>query len=147
MFNKNSDTATSKGVVDSLESPAVSDENCENQSSSDPFEQVMKIMESRDQEGEIPSNLLGSALQTSSPAMSFHVSLNSPTQPPPIVPTNSHKMVTRAKAGVSRPRVYESVISIDISKTTPSSVKEALKSPAWKEAMQSEFDALQRSNT
>ncbi|KAK1586556.1 hypothetical protein Q3G72_003717 [Acer saccharum] len=59
MFNKNSDTATSKGVVDSLESPAVSDENCENQSSSDPFEQVMKIMESRDQEGEIPSNLLG----------------------------------------------------------------------------------------
>ncbi|KAK0596628.1 hypothetical protein LWI29_017511 [Acer saccharum] len=66
MFNKNSDTATSKGV-DSLESPetaktAVSDDNCEDQSSSDSFEQMMKIMESRDQEGEIPSNLPGGLL-------------------------------------------------------------------------------------
>ncbi|TXG69815.1 hypothetical protein EZV62_004750 [Acer yangbiense] len=66
MFNKNSDTATSKGV-DLLESPetaktAVSDDNCEDQSSSDSFEQMMKIMESRDQEGEIPSNLPGGLL-------------------------------------------------------------------------------------
>ncbi|KAK2652645.1 hypothetical protein Ddye_012501 [Dipteronia dyeriana] len=62
MFNKNSDAATSKGVVDSLESPLVSDDNCEDQSSSDSFEQVMKIMEFRDQEGGIPSNLPGGLL-------------------------------------------------------------------------------------
>ncbi|KAL5836521.1 hypothetical protein ACOSQ4_016018 [Xanthoceras sorbifolium] len=66
MFNKNSDAATSKGVdlpeLPETAKPTVSDDNCEDQSSSDSFEEVMKIMESRDQGGDMPSNLPGGLL-------------------------------------------------------------------------------------
>lgn len=68
IFNKSSDTATSKGVVDTVDvsesvKSGVLDETDEDlSSSSDSFEEVMKIMEGKDQESEIPSNLSGGVL-------------------------------------------------------------------------------------
>ena len=52
----------------------------------------------------------------------------------------SHPMITRAKAGIFKPKVFniEKALSLD----TPSSVTEALNDQNWKLAMQDEFNAL-----
>lgn len=65
MFNKNSDTASGRGVdleLPETTKPEVLDNKCDDQSSSASFEEVMKTMESRDQGSEIPSNLPGGVL-------------------------------------------------------------------------------------
>ncbi|KAJ0081669.1 hypothetical protein Patl1_09653 [Pistacia atlantica] len=66
MFNKNPDTASSRGVdlleVPETAKPEVLDDKCEDQSSSVSFEEAMKTMESRDQGSEVPSNLPGGLL-------------------------------------------------------------------------------------
>ncbi|PON57652.1 C2- GRAM domain containing protein [Parasponia andersonii] len=69
IFNKNSDTAstTSSRCTDLLEIPEtveaeVSDNKSEDESSSGNFEEVMKIMESRDQGSDMPCNLSGGVL-------------------------------------------------------------------------------------
>ncbi|XP_031247295.1 C2 and GRAM domain-containing protein At1g03370 isoform X3 [Pistacia vera] len=66
MFNKNPDSASSRGVdlleVPETAKPEVLDDKCEDQSFSVSFEEAMKTMESRDQGSEVPSNLPGGLL-------------------------------------------------------------------------------------
>jgi hypothetical protein len=71
------------------------------------------------------------------------------TAPTTIVPvTNVHSMRTRGKDGFRQP-----VDSLNLSTTVvatfslPSSVRTALSDPAWRQAMQTEFDALQANDT
>ncbi|CAL1404706.1 unnamed protein product [Linum trigynum] len=60
-------------------------------------------------------------------------------------PTSSnHPMVTRIKTGNLKPKTFLSTLHID---DTPTSVKQALKNPLWRSAMQEEFDAQQRNRT
>ncbi|XP_062085503.1 uncharacterized mitochondrial protein AtMg00820-like [Humulus lupulus] len=49
-------------------------------------------------------------------------------------------MVTRSKAGIHKPKVF-------IATKEPRSVKDALCTPHWKDAMALEFEALHRNNT
>lgn len=69
MFNKNSDaiSATASKCGDSMETPdvsrsEVSDDKCEDQSASGSFDETIKVMESKDQGSELPSNLPGGIL-------------------------------------------------------------------------------------
>lgn len=63
----------------------------------------------------------------------------SPSPSPPAV-TNQHPMITRAKTGSLKPRIL-------LANVEPNSIREALAHPAWKAAMQAEFDALQKNDT
>ncbi|KAE8697713.1 hypothetical protein F3Y22_tig00110610pilonHSYRG00140 [Hibiscus syriacus] len=56
---------------------------------------------------------------------------------------NSHSMLTRSKCGVFKPKTYSSYFEAEI----PSTVQEAMQSAHWKEAVQSEYDALLKNNT
>ncbi|KAI9161720.1 hypothetical protein LWI28_020105 [Acer negundo] len=61
---------------------------------------------------------------------------NLPLASSPIsVPINSHKMTTRGKNGISKPKVYQVVHSGDTQPFTPTTVAEALQFSAWKDAM------------
>jgi len=95
----------------------------------------------------------------------FHPPPTSPPAAPPDVPlagpptvhsaapallpvsttTNVHPMVTRAKVGTHKPKVYLS--SLPDIPYIPSSVKIALASPLWSIAMQEEYNALLFNNT
>jgi len=55
-------------------------------------------------------------------------------------PINLHPMVTRSKAGISNPKLYN--ISVDLNMNEPSTVKDALSHLEWCQAMQLEYDAL-----
>jgi len=59
--------------------------------------------------------------------------------------SNSHPMVTRAKAGIFKPKLYNSVTSSFSSE--PSTIKEALASSSWFQAMQQEYHALLQNKT
>ena len=48
---------------------------------------------------------------------------------------NDHQMVTRAKVGVFKPKVY-------IATLEPTSMKKSLQDPKWLDAMKEEFNAL-----
>lgn len=62
--------------------------------------------------------------------------------------TNTHPMVTRSKAGISKPKAYTAKpSSIDYTLTEPSTCKAAVQFPQWCSAMDEEFDALQRQGT
>ncbi|KAH9769651.1 retrovirus-related pol polyprotein from transposon RE1 [Citrus sinensis] len=56
---------------------------------------------------------------------------------------NIHPMLTRSKAGVFKPKTYLAVTQ----HLEPHSVKAALADFKWKQAMQAEFDALQKNST
>lgn len=87
----------------------------------------------------------------------------SPPSPPPLHPTSSvstasppcppgslaniHPMVTRGKSGIFKPKAMLSHVSPDFCVTEPTRVADALASPPWKAAMDTEFGALQRSHT
>ena len=62
--------------------------------------------------------------------------------------TNAHSMRTRGKDGFRQP-VDRLNLHMTASSTTPvpSSVRAALSDPAWRLAMQAEFDALQANDT
>lgn len=60
---------------------------------------------------------------------------------PPLAP--SHSMVTRSKNGILKHRALVATASSE----EPASVSEALLSPAWKQAMQLEYDALISNHT
>lgn len=79
-----------------------------------------------------PSNNPSSALPQDSPQPSHVPAL---TQP-------SHPMVTRAKAGVFKPKVWTVDTSIYWTKTEPTRVKDALSIPHWRAAMDDEYLAL-----
>ncbi|KAH9715865.1 retrovirus-related pol polyprotein from transposon RE1 [Citrus sinensis] len=55
----------------------------------------------------------------------------------------SHPMITRAKAGIFKPKSYLAATE----NLEPTSVKSALHDPKWFHAMNEEFDALQRNQT
>lgn len=64
-----------------------------------------------------------------------------------LVPSNNtHSIVTRSKIGVYKPRVL-AAISIDLSFSELTNVKQAHSHPGWKKFMQDEFDALLRNKT
>jgi hypothetical protein len=71
------------------------------------------------------------------------------TAPTTIVPvTNVHSMRTRGKDGLRQP-MDRLNLSTTVTATSPlpSSVRTALSDPAWRQAMQAEFDALQANDT
>ncbi|KAK5819614.1 hypothetical protein PVK06_024630 [Gossypium arboreum] len=55
--------------------------------------------------------------------------------------SNTHPMVTRAKAGIFKPKVMH------VEVTEPSTIEEALSTPEWRSAVQDEYDALVRNYT
>ncbi|RVW43373.1 Retrovirus-related Pol polyprotein from transposon RE1 [Vitis vinifera] len=54
---------------------------------------------------------------------------------------NTHPMITRAKSGIVKPKIFIAAVR------EPSSVSAALQQDEWKKAMVAEYDALQRNNT
>lgn len=56
----------------------------------------------------------------------------------PSLPRNSHPMVTRGKNGIFKPKAF----LVDYTQTEPTTAREALKCPEWRQAMQEEYDAL-----
>jgi len=61
-----------------------------------------------------------------------------------IQPINSHPKVTRAKVGTFKPKTYNAIVSIP---TAPTSVKEAISSPMWFQAMNDEYHTLLSNKT
>ncbi|KAJ9556147.1 hypothetical protein OSB04_010761 [Centaurea solstitialis] len=77
-------------------------------------------------------------------------------QPPVSAPTNSsHPMITRAKAGIFKPRHIADLSQLNhlplhsalYATTDPTSFKTAERDPKWVRAMQQELDALRKNNT
>ena len=66
------------------------------------------------------------------------------SSPPPSQPPNTHPMQTRSKSGIVCPRLHPTLL---LTTAEPTSVKHALSSPEWKEAMQQEYNALMANNT
>jgi hypothetical protein len=56
-------------------------------------------------------------------------------------------MITRARAGVFKPHPKYALAASTTVPVVPQSVRAALKEPAWRAAMQEEFDALHRNQT
>ncbi|XLU25082.1 hypothetical protein S245_061148, partial [Arachis hypogaea] len=56
------------------------------------------------------------------------------------LPINTHPMITRSKNGVFKPKAL-------LAATEPRTVKDALSHPAWKAAMDAEYDALMKNHT
>ncbi|KAM1108382.1 hypothetical protein ACFX2B_004976 [Malus domestica] len=83
------------------------------------------------------------------PSSSSHV------PPPTTIPTNHHPMITRAKAGISKPKIFTatkhhlspSVDPLTIIPPTPTTYLQASKHPAWVKAMTDEYQALQSTGT
>ena len=79
--------------------------------------------------------------------LSADTSLSAASSPPSsstagdVVPLaeNIHPMQTRAKSGIVKPRLVPTLL---LAQATPTTAKQALKDIKWKEAMQTEFDAL-----
>uniref|UniRef100_A0A2N9H369 CCHC-type domain-containing protein n=1 Tax=Fagus sylvatica TaxID=28930 RepID=A0A2N9H369_FAGSY len=71
-----------------------------------------------------------------------------PPSPQPAVPptVNTHPMLTRAKNGIFKPKLYHTTIT-DYTYTEPPTYLTASKYPQWCTAMDEEFSALQRQHT
>ncbi|XP_070667957.1 uncharacterized protein [Malus domestica] len=69
----------------------------------------------------------------------------------PIPRMNTHSMQTRAKSGISKKKVYLSIVQdtlpVDLSQTESATYKSALKSSLWLFAMEEELHALKVQNT
>jgi hypothetical protein len=75
---------------------------------------------------------------------------NVPPAPPPQNPAftlPSHPMQTRSKSGISKKKCFATSTTVDYLQTEPPTYTIASKFPQWREAMASEFDALQRQQT
>lgn len=73
---------------------------------------------------------------------------SSVSAPPVQVPdNNTHPMVTRAKAGISKPNSRYAFLSHKVSYPEPATVKEALKYPGWNGAMKEEIGNCSKTNT
>ena len=66
------------------------------------------------------------------------------SSPPPSQPPNTHPMQTRSKLGIVCPRLHPTLLLTTAEST---SVKHALSSLEWKEAMQQEYSTLMANNT
>ncbi|KAK9144280.1 hypothetical protein Sjap_004183 [Stephania japonica] len=62
------------------------------------------------------------------------------------IPMNTHSMITRAKDGISKKKVFIAHTS-DITNDIPTKAEIALKDPKWKEAMDKEYHALMQNTT
>lgn len=99
------------------------------------------------------SNLISPNLTLPIP-VSFPPNNSSPLQshvppyiPPP--PTMSHPMVTRSKAGISKPRIIHSLLPSECVSdlVEPSPYTQANRDPLWCSAMAEEYNALLSNNT
>ncbi|KAH9751748.1 retrovirus-related pol polyprotein from transposon RE1 [Citrus sinensis] len=89
-----------------------------------------------------------SSQSSSSQPLSTNHSSQPHTQPqtqPSLTPgiQNTHSMVTRSKAGVFKPKTYLAAVQ----ELEPHSVKAALADSKWRQAMQDEYEALQKNET
>ena len=78
--------------------------------------------------------------------MSSHrnsIAANTPVTTVPISLAPTHPMVTRGKNGIFKPKVCH----VDYAYTEPCDVKEALKHPQWKRAMEEEYNALLKNHS
>lgn len=99
----------------------------------------------------IPSLEHEQNVNPSSPSSQLHpepelepdLGLNSTRHNDPSPPTNMHKMLTRSKIGNLKPKVRLANL-VDYE---PKTVKDALSSSHWKQAMQEEYNALMKNNT
>jgi len=81
-----------------------------------------------------------------SPSPSPHNHSASPTLPSQTpISTNTHPMVTRAKLGIFKPRVYHT--SLPSIPSHPTSVKDVIASSIWFTAMHDEYNVLLSNNT
>lgn len=62
-----------------------------------------------------------------------------------LCPISTHSMQTRSKFGVFKPKAF--IVHDSLHDCEPSSVSQALANPNWKQAMEDEFDAVQRNYT
>ena len=68
-----------------------------------------------------------------------------PTLPnPSIHPNNVHSMQTRAKSGITKPKLHPTLL---LTHMEPRSVGQALSSPHWLQAMKDEYNALLKNQT
>ncbi|KAL5745785.1 hypothetical protein ACOSP7_026931 [Xanthoceras sorbifolium] len=64
------------------------------------------------------------------------------------LPLNSHPMITRAKAGITKPKSYNVVCAAaDTTILEPRTVKEELSNEHWRTAIQLEYNALMHNHT
>jgi len=98
----------------------------------------------------ITPSILSSAPSTNLPLRASGLSPHTTHSEPPSIPvvahpTNTHAMVTRAKVGVHKPKVYhDAVTSLPL---IPTSLKEVIASLVWLQAMREEYDALLSNKT
>ncbi|RVW59278.1 Retrovirus-related Pol polyprotein from transposon RE1 [Vitis vinifera] len=89
---------------------------------------------------------------TQIPLLDVHTS---PTSQPSMslsahAPAPCHPMITRAKAGIFKPKVYAALkhpLSFSLGPIEPMCVKQVLADPNWKIAMKEEYKALMRNDT
>ncbi|KAH9769752.1 retrovirus-related pol polyprotein from transposon RE2 [Citrus sinensis] len=92
----------------------------------------------------LPIPLLDTTPNTSFSQPTISHSLIQPTHSSQSKPTlSTHKMITRAKAGIFKPKAYLTYHN----SLEPSTISEALSDPKWKAAMQTEYDALIKNKT
>ncbi|KAJ4702907.1 Retrovirus-related Pol polyprotein from transposon TNT 1-94 [Melia azedarach] len=68
-----------------------------------------------------------------------------PQQTQSLLPT--HPMITRAKAGIFKPKIYSSIVRKHPETEVPKDVQTALSSPEWSQAMTDEFTTLKENQT
>jgi histone deacetylase 1/2 len=93
-------------------------------------------------------------LSPTPPPSALHSS--SPASAPPSIPQRTHQMVTRTQTGNLKPKVFLSsryhipvcfLADLAAQPPEPTSYRQALQNPQWKQAMQAEMDALHANNT
>ncbi|KAH9646466.1 retrovirus-related pol polyprotein from transposon RE2 [Citrus sinensis] len=102
-----------------------------------------------------PNNTISSPIvHTTSPAATINIIPNTTTSPailqnspsrslPSATTINTHSMITRAKAGIFKPKAFLT----DHNSLEPSNAGEVLSDTKWKAAMQDEYNALIRNKT
>jgi len=92
------------------------------------------------------SNQSNSASELSSPVpKSCHVTVPEQTQSVSEQLSSSvHPMQTSSKSGIVKPKLHPTLL---FTTAEPSTVKQALISPPWRQAMQADFDALMENKT
>jgi len=68
-----------------------------------------------------------------------------PSSPSVLADVNTHPMITRAKSGIRKAKVFQTFVSNE--SFEPASYKQALQDPNWFQAMHAEYVALLQNNT
>ncbi|KAM1171421.1 hypothetical protein ACFX2G_022146 [Malus domestica] len=101
---------------------------------------------------ELSLPLSSSPVPSSSSSSSSNASLPLPSHPSssvqPSIPSNSHPMLTRSKAGIFKPKALSATKHpIDIDTFVPTTYLQASKHAHWVQAMSEEFEALRHTGT